>query len=280
MADSFAIVTTANLRKRASASVSADVLAVLPPGTPLIAVGHVVGDTVRGNSDWLQLSDGSFVWSGGTRPELPQVVAAGSFADRAKALAETEWNFFGQQEKDAKGKTERQGHTEAESAAYWERVGVYWSEGTKTFGIDGRNHDWYWSATFISWLMRQAGAGERFRYSTMHSTYISQSIRNRQQQQQNGAYWGFKLGERVPAVGDIVCWTRGDSDISYDNQKGGIYPGHTDLIVALDVQNAWIIGGNVGNSVTRRPVPRTAEGFLKETTVGNEKLFAIMACRI
>lgn len=35
-----------------------------------------------------------------------------------------------------------------------------------------------WSAVFISWVMRQAGAGSAFAYSTAHREYVGAAKRN------------------------------------------------------------------------------------------------------
>jgi hypothetical protein len=203
---------------------------------------------------------------------------ASTFGAKASGLAYAEWEFFGKQTKDKAGKTLHSGHTEGEPGFY-QRVGDYWLEGTNTHGIDGRNHDWFWSATFISWLMRKAGAGARFRYSTQHSVYISQGIRDYLQKRQEAGYWTMRLADAAPTVGDIVCWSRG-TDVDYDHQNGGDYPGHSDLVVQIDANQAWIIGGNVGNSVTLRPLDLDGNGFLRPTTVSNEVLFAIMKNRM
>jgi hypothetical protein len=87
------------------------------------------------------------------------------------------------------------------------------------------------------------------------------------------------LTEGKPAVGDIVCWGR-QNGIDYDHQNGGNYAGHSDIVVAVGSDKTWIIGGNVGNSVTRRPLKLDASGFLVPTAQHGENLFGVMKCRI
>jgi Uncharacterized protein conserved in bacteria (DUF2272)/Domain of unknown function (DUF1906) len=204
--------------------------------------------------------------------------ASPGFAGRVTLLAESEWKFFGRQTYDFKGHKDHAGHTEGEDGWY-QRVGDYWVEGTNTHGIDGRNHDAYWSATFISWLMRNAGAGDRFRYSTQHSVYISQGIRDFLKKRDEAGYWTVRLGDEKPSVGDIVCWSR-TTGIDYDHQNGGDYPGHADLVVEVAPDRVWIIGGNVGNSVTRRPLHLDPDGYLVPTVENGEVLFGLMKNRI
>jgi hypothetical protein len=200
------------------------------------------------------------------------------FADQANQAATAEWTFFGAQTYDVNGHQTHDGHKEGEDT-WWERVGQYWLVGTNTHGLDGRNHDYPWSAAFISWVMRTAGAGDRFRYSTQHSVYISQGIRDYLQKRDAAGYWTVRLHEDTPAVGDIVCWSR-QAGVDYDHQDQGNYKGHCDLIVEVTGQQVTVIGGNVGDSVTRRPLPCDDAGYLKPWVENGETLFGLMKCRL
>ena len=101
--------------------------------------------------------------------------------------------------------------------------------------------------------MRTAGAGDRFRYSTQHSVYIYQGIRDFVQKRQAAGYWTVRLNAATPKVGDLVCWAREDG-VDYDHQKGGDYKGHTDLVVEVGADQVLVVGGNVG---TRSPSVRS-----------------------
>ena len=48
----------------------------------------------------------------------------------------------------------------------------------------------------------------------------------------------------------------------------------------MESERIWIIGGNVGDSVTKRPLLLDARGFLRPTSLGGETVFAIMQDRI
>lgn len=200
-----------------------------------------------------------------------------TFAARAVKVAIDQWSFFGKQTYDLNGAMNHEGHKEGEQGFY-QRIGEYWEEGTNIHGIDGQDHEWYWSAAFISWVMKQAGAGLRFRYSTQHSVFISQGIRDFLQNRVEAGYWTRRLNEAKPEVGDIVCWAR-EKGVDYDNQKQGNYAGHSDLIVSVEDKQIWVIGGNVGNSVTKRPLPLD-KGYVLAKKYGKEYLFAIMKNRI
>ncbi|WP_187970098.1 DUF2272 domain-containing protein [Aquibium microcysteis] len=209
-------------------------------------------------------------------PTSPSGVTA--YISELLRLCDQEWRFFGGQTYDLTGNTTTIGHKEQEDG-FAERIGVYWKDGADLSGINGTNTDWPWSAAFISWVSKTAGAGARFRYSSQHSVYISQAIRDRSTKREDAGYWCERLNERKPMVGDIVCWAR-ETGVDYDHQKGGDYKSHCDVVVEVAGDKAWVIGGNIGNSVTRRPLALTAEGFLSPNQPCGETLFAIMGCRI
>jgi hypothetical protein len=200
------------------------------------------------------------------------------FAAQVEKVATDEWNFFGDQTYDIHGLPTQVGHKEGEDGWY-QRVGTYWLDGTKTDGVDGRNHGMPWSAAFISWVMKTSGANDRFRYSTQHSVYIYQAIRDLLRNNTAAGFWCWRLNELKPKIGDIVCWSR-QAGIDYDNQSAGEYKGHCDIVVEVLSDRVNVVGGNVGNSVTRRPLPLNDFGFLRPVTIGPETLFAIMQNRI
>jgi len=221
-----------------------------------------------------------------TPPKIPdpgQPTAAGGsgtaspFADKAKATATDEWNFFGGQTFNLQGHTTKQGHKENENG-FFQRIGTYWVQGTGINGRDGRT-DIPWSAAFISFVMKTSGAGNRFNYSAQHSVYISRAIHDFQQQNASAGYWGRRLNEAQPKVGDIVCWAR-QSGIDYDHQHGGDYAGHCDLVVELGAGQVFVIGGNVSNSVTRRPLALDQNGCVAPRSGGGETIIALMQNRI
>lgn len=284
------VQTIVNLVRRSSPSRAGTNKGVLVPGTRLEVKEIVPGERVSGNAEWCALADGDYCWSGGCRQVQKSVTGAapvaapadaaaagGGFVDRAVAVALEEWAFFGRQERDLQGALIRTGGKETDSP-YAERVGRYWREGTNTQGLDGRNTDSFWSATFISYIMRRAGAGKAFRYSVKHSVFVAQAIRDRLAQRDAG-YWGYRLDERKPQVGDIICCQRGDAAISFDQQKGGDYPSHTDLVVAVHADRVDVIGGNVGDSVTRCVIP-LSNSFVTPGSKAGRQRFAILACRL
>jgi hypothetical protein len=200
------------------------------------------------------------------------------FAAKIEDIAIREWQFFGSQTYDLNSHVTYTGHKEGEDG-YYQRIGEYWLEGTNTPGLDGRNHEMPWSAAFISWVMKTSGAGTRFRYSTLHSVYIYQAIRDLLQNRTSAGFWCWRLNEIKPKIGDIVCWSR-QNGIDYDHQNNGNYSGHSDIVVEVLSDRVNVIGGNVGNSVTRRPLVLDSKGYLKAGVYGGETLIAVMENRI
>ena len=212
----------------------------------------------------------------GVPQELSVMADASQFIPTIVRTATAQWEFFGEQTYDIDGRSVQNGHKEGEDGFY-QRIGQYWLEGTNTRNIDGRDHEFPWSAAFISWVMKTSGAGSNFRYSTQHSVYISQAIRDHLNNN-NVGFWGWRLNELKPAVGDLVCWAREDG-VDFDHQKSGNYAGHCDIVVAVEANEILVIGGNVGDSVTRRPLALDVE-FLTAGEHGGELLFAIMQNRV
>jgi hypothetical protein len=207
----------------------------------------------------------------------PVVQPDGGFAGRVAAIALQEWSFFGSQTYDINGFPTQIGHKESEDGWY-QRVGTYWKEGAELDGIDGRNHAWYWSAAFLSWVMRTAGAGARFHYASEDSVCISQAIIDKLNGNPAAGFCGVRLAEEKPAVGDIVCWAR-QPGITYDNLNGGVYAARCDLVLSVAANQIEIVGGDIGDSVTRRTLT-LENGLVKAAAQDGEYLFVLMKNRI
>jgi hypothetical protein len=75
-----------------------------------------------------------------------------------------------------------------------------------------------------------------------------------------------------------VCWSR-QPGISHENTNGGDYAGYCDLIISVADSQIEIIGVNMGDSVTRRPLA-LKNGFVEPANENGEYLFALMKNRI
>jgi hypothetical protein len=100
-----------------------------------------------------------------------------------------------------------------------------------------------WSAAFISWVVRTAGAGEAFCYSAAHGDYITWAKANREQNTCS-PFRLFRKDEVSVQPGDILCRSRGAPGTYQTVQPGSGY--HCDIVVAVGAGSTSVttIGGN------------------------------------
>jgi hypothetical protein len=155
----------------------------------------------------------------------------------------------------------------------WQRVGLYWwigldpswsqsgwtgihDENGRVFPA-GRDGYFAWSAAFIDYVMRLSGAGSSFPYSENHADYINAAA----QHTPGVALEAERVEVYVPQRGDLICLWRG-RPVSFDQLPAGRFPGHCDIVVGIKPGQLDVIGGNVDNAVTMKPIPITADGHL------------------
>ncbi len=197
--------------------------------------------------------------------------------DAAIAIALREWRLFGAPVLpadardglvaiDAERKPER-------IEGLWQRVGEYWWVGidadepesawTGKHDAQGRvfpaarDARFAWSAAFISYVMRIAGAGPRFPYSDAHADYINAAWRG------SAILSARPITDDAPAPGDLICYGReADRGIRLADLPRRYFASHCDLVVAAAPGVLDAIGGNVADAVTMKHVPVTADGHL------------------
>lgn len=188
-------------------------------------------------------------------------MAISDFINKLKNTALSEWEFWSQ------------GNIKEGDPRTMERLRQYWKEGAGVKNwSDQKMTDEAWSASFISYVMRKSGAGNDFKYSPSHSTYIVDSIKNRKQNNEN-PFKGYKPEEVKVEVGDLVGYPR-QSGITYDTT--GNYKSHTDIVVGIKDGFAETIGGNVSNSVTMTKVPLTSDGKIDTSSTKGKKYFVVI----
>ena len=199
------------------------------------------------------LKNGFFNWFAYS-PHV-EITGIKGFKNKLKEIAEREWEFF-----------DRGTRKESEEG-FWQQIVKYWREGVGINFVDTKaevsSNNFPWSAVFISWIMKQAGAGNKFKYSARHSIYIRDAIKNRKNNVSDAGFKGYKIDEISPEVGDLVCAPR-QSGVTYNTTTD--YPSHCDLVVAKRVDEIDIIGGNVSNSVTRKTLKLDTDGTVKDTS--------------
>ncbi len=190
------------------------------------------------------------------------------------AIALREWRAFGSpvDPVEIPDKPER-------AEGLWQRVGDYWWLGlnrsdpetpwTGKHDANGRifppdqDGDFAWSAAFVSYVMRMAGAGKAFPYGANHHTYITAALRG-----DPGLIIAAERPEAyVPQPGDVICAGRAeDSGVRFDTAlQIGAFKSHCDIVVSTDnPEGLEAIGGNVSDTVALRHFPLTPDGHLAE----------------
>lgn len=148
---------------------------------------------------------------------------------------------------------------------------AYWKTGANVNGSDNYYISNPWSASFISWLFRTAGAGTDFKYSASHSVYIRDAVKNRKLNNKN-PFKGYKINEVDVNVGDLVCKPR-QAGVTYDTTTG--YFAHCDLITEINNNTAVAIGGNVSNSVSKTIIP-LKNNKIDQTNPKNSSWFVVI----
>lgn len=198
--------------------------------------------------------------------------------DAAVQIALREWRLFG-------SKTDEDPYDETvkpeRAQGLWQRVGEYWWLGLNRDAPEApwtgqhdqlgavfppdKDGDFAWSAAFISYVMRIAGAGKAFPYAADHALYINAAKR-----MTLGANEGWMLtAERpkdyAPVPGDLICHGRGRAAaLRYDDlPTPALFPAHCDIVVDTSRPGSiGVIGGNIRDAVTLRRIPVTAAGTL------------------
>lgn len=175
-----------------------------------------------------------------------------------------EWEFFGRSVLNTDG-TSKVGLREYEDGA-WQRIGDYWRFiGSGYQHLTGKDRGTPWSAAFISWCMNESGAGTGFPYSAGHATYINAAIRQGQSGTAHAPLIAHAPKSYRLKPGDLIGYWRGEKRITIDNALSiGWYQSHTDIVVDVDGNKAYSIGGNVMHSVTKREVRLDAAGALSD----------------
>jgi hypothetical protein len=138
---------------------------------------------------------------------------------------------------------------------YCQYVGEMWQ--AIGFNYDGRSKysngkDVPWSGAFISWVVSRAGAGYgAFKFADAHSQFVHDAIQARLLERRDRPFWGYRITQQRPAIGDIVARNRARNSYSFDHaERNSAYKSHSDVVVEARPGMIRVIGGNVGNTVS------------------------------
>ena len=120
------------------------------------------------------------------------------------------------------------GYTENDSEVY-SRLQDYWDN----LGVTGWSPNTAWSGAFISYILRDQG----FQGSGLHSRYVGDIIDG-----QYPSWSAYPTNADLPIqvnVGDVLARRRSSG---YDS-------GHADIVYRIDGDTAYLVGGNLSNTV-------------------------------
>lgn len=120
----------------------------------------------------------------------------------------------------------------------------YWKTGT---GLNIRDHKRFWSAAFVSWVAKKAGAGRGFRYSGAHTTYVYYAKQNALNNVPD-SFKAYRVTSLKPLPGDIVVRNRAGFSYTYDNVRADKPGTHGDIVITVNAGTIEVIGGNKGNA--------------------------------
>lgn len=178
---------------------------------------------------------------------------------------------------------------------YWKKININLEGKTK----DAKGNRPPWSAAFISFVVRKAGAGDTFKYAQAHQTYIRQALLAAEDGVAGTAYVARRTSDRAPQVGDLLAKGRESAkNFTYDkalakarktktDEQG--YSSHCDVVTKVDKAGRTVttIGGNLGDTVMEKVWKTDANGKLlpykEKNSAGVVTEFpwiAVLECRI
>jgi hypothetical protein len=195
-----------------------------------------------------------------------------AFIDDLVGVARREWRRWGGPVEKLNGAL--LGFTDERMEAehpFWTYVHEYWhSIGSS---LDGRDSP-AWSAAFISYCFREAGAGGKFPYHENHSIYVARI--------ESGQFPGLSLEDPSKTslqAGALLWASRSGQDCRappknfadaqkevrrINANKASRFCSHCDIVVDVRPGEVDVIGGNVKQAVTRTTYKLDASGKIKD----------------
>jgi hypothetical protein len=192
-------------------------------------------------------------------------------------IALREWRLFGgivaPLDGDADANAELSAVSPERAQGLWQRVGEYWWLGLNADqtgqGYTGlhdergvrfapeRDGAYAWSAAFISYVMRMAGAGPRFPYAASHYVYVNAAVRG------SPVLRAEDPALYAPQPGDLVCVARDPArSLRFVDLPAARFWGHCDIAVRREGDSLALIGGNVRDAVALKQVALEPDGRL------------------
>ena len=109
--------------------------------------------------------------------------------------------------------------------------------------VDVASFRQHYSAAFISWCMRKAGAAEvEFPWRLSHWEYTQFALQNAEHER--GMVRARRIEVYAPQPGDIVHVNRDDGKVNFDRIRAGGYPSESGIVIDIAPGKALIVMGN------------------------------------
>lgn len=135
-----------------------------------------------------------------------------------------------------------------------------------------------WSAAFISWIVRKAGKPyANFQFTSSHSVFVNNAIKARITNRLDKPFWGYRINEKKPELGDIIQRNRSANNFTYSYAENhSQYISHSDIVVEVTPDVVRVLGGNVSNTVNMgtdlQEYEIDSDGYLKP----NQKIICLL----
>lgn len=177
----------------------------------------------------------------------------------------------------------KKGHSSEEDEPYNTYVHEMWLVlGENWYGNSeySNGEDVPWSAAFISFVVANSGSEyAEFLLASSHSVFSNDAIRARVMEEADKPFWGYRISERKPEIGDIVLRNRAGGAYSYEYAENHAnFKSHSDIVCEVRGDIARVIGGNTGGgegSVAIGEYELDDDGFL----VSGQRLIALLKNR-
>jgi hypothetical protein len=201
-------------------------------------------------------------------------------ARRIVEICNQEWERFGNG-----SKSETDDPQYLRVGDYWNILGIPYTGRTLVHNkATGKQQNPPWSSAFISFVLKEAGAGDGFKYAQAHCHYVQDYVKGRN----GGVYEAMHPDFYIPKPGDILHYGRLGAEL-YDfaeaqaaYQMDSFYSSHSDIVIEIDQTAAALhtIGGNVSNSVGRKTIAIAENGKLLPRTDGQNSFPWIAILRL
>jgi len=255
MTDKFVDLEALNLRSAPNSSSLANRIGILHLGQPVNEIGPA--DT----AGWVEIDAkiGGATKRGFVKAEINELASLREPVSEARealvAEAIHEWLRF------------EQGLGKEHIDPFTGFVGQMW----QAIGLDLNGDDVGvpWSAAAISFMVRNAGKHfpkyNNFKFAAAHWKYMHDSIKKQKAGDASAPFWGFRLFQKQPEIGDIVGQWRESGPHDFDDAAAGrAFASHCDIIVSERPDFVLAIGGNVKNSVRISRYVKTPGGFIDD----------------